>query len=356
MTTSATTSGTDALVDRLFASAIGALELCSIHIGWRLHLYEILAERGALSVAELAAHAGIDERYAREWLEQQAVAALLAVDDATAPADERRFSLPEGHAAVLADPDSAAFVLPFAPMLAGIGQALPEVVEAYKTGDGVAFERYGRDLREGQAAINRPAFLHELGGWLASVDEIDSRLSAPGARVADVGCGLGVSTGAIARAYPLAVVVGVDADEASIEEARAASTEAGVRFEVADAGGLAASGPYDLVCILEALHDMSDPVGALVAAREALAPGGRVFIADERVADAFVAPGDEVERIMYGWSVTHCLPASRAEAPSAALGTALRCGTVRSLAAEAGFARTDVLPIENDFFRFYVLT
>ena len=123
-------------------------------------------------------------------------------------------------------------------------------------------------------------------------------------------------------------------------------------FETSDAVELQATGPYDLVCIPEALHDMAKPVEALAAARAALAPGGRVFVADERVADEFVAPGDEIERIMYGWSVSHCLPVSRAEYPSAALGTALRCGTVRALAAEAGFAGTEVLPIENDFFRF----
>ncbi len=359
MTTVQTTSPTDALVDRLFEATIGALELCSVHIGWRLGLYEALAAHGAVTASELSAHAAIDERYAREWLEQQAVAALLAVDDAADPA-ARRFRLPEGHAEVLADPDSAAYVAPFAPMLAGIAAALPDVVAAYATGDGVPYERYGRDFREGQAAINRPAFLHELGGWLASVPQIDARLrAAGGARVADVGCGLGVSTRAIARAYPGAEVVGIDNDEASIAEARAAleddGTEERVSFQTADAAGLAASGPYDVVCILEALHDMSQPVAALAAARAALTGDGVVFVGDERVADAFAAPGDAVERIMYGWSVSHCLPVSRAESPSAALGTALRSDTVRALAAEAGFARTEVLAIENDFFRFYLL-
>ena len=128
-----------------------------------------------------------------------------------------------------------------------------------------------------------------------------------------------------------------------------------VRFAEVDAEGVAAEGPYDLVCVLEALHDMARPAEALAAARAALAPGGGVLVVDERVAERFEAPGDPVERVMYGWSVTHCLPSSREEAGSAALGTALRADVVRELAAAAGFAEAEVLPVENDFFRLYWL-
>jgi len=352
-----TTSPTDALTERLFESALAGLELFSIHLGWELGLYQTLATSDPLTSADLAERAAIDERYAREWLEQQAVAGLHAVDDPDAPAAARRFHMPDGHAEVLADPDSPAFVTPFAPMLVGIARALPDVARAYRTGAGVPYERYGAEFRAGQAAINRPAFIHELAGWLESVPEIHARLSAqPPARVADLGCGLGASTLAIARAYPGAHVEGIDSDPASIAEAiDAAGAEDGVTFCCRDADELASAGPYDLVCIFEALHDMARPVDVLAAARAALSPDGSVFVADERVADAFVAPGDAVERIMYGWSVSHCLPTSRAEQPSAALGTALRADTVIGLAADAGFARTDVLPIDNDFFRFYRL-
>src|SRR3712207_4337411 len=107
--------------------------------------------------------------------------------------------------------------------------------------------------------------------------------------------------------------------------------------------------------VLEVLHDLPHPVAALAAMRAALAPGGSVLVADERVADAFQAPGDEVERMMYGWSVLHCLPTQMAEQPSAALGTVLRADTLRALAEEAGFSAIEVLPVENDLFRFYRL-
>jgi len=358
----ATTAETrrDALTERLFEATVGALELLSVHIGWRLGLYQALVA-GPATEAELAERAGIDARYTREWLEQQAVAGILEVDDADADPELRRFSLPAGHEEVLAVADSAAHVAPFGPMIVGIAGAMPAVIEAYRSGEGVPYERYGADFRDGQGAINRPAFVNETAAWIASMPEVDARLRDDGepARVADVGCGQGHSTLAIASAYPRARVEGIDLDPASIEDAaslaRAAGQSDAVEFRVADASELAASGPYDLVCIFEALHDMSRPVEVLEALRAALAPGGSVLLADERVAESFTAPGDEVERIMYGWSVTHCLPVSLAEQPSAALGTALRPGTVAEMAKAAGFASFEVLGIENDFFRFYRL-
>jgi 2-polyprenyl-3-methyl-5-hydroxy-6-metoxy-1,4-benzoquinol methylase len=245
-------------------------------------------------------------------------------------------------------------------MIAGIGQVLPRVVDAYRTGGGVPYHAYGRDFRHGQGHINRPPFTHELPtDWLAAMPDVRDRLHAHGARVADVGCGQGFSTIALARAYPSARVDGFDLDDASIAEARRHAAEAGVGdrtcFLAGDASELAQHGPYDLVLVLETLHDLARPADALAAARAALAPGGAALVVDEKVADRFTAPGDEVERIMYGWSVTHCLPTQLVEHPSAALGTVMRADTVRELADQAGYANVDVLPVENDFFRLYRL-
>ena len=261
---------------------------------------------------------------------------------------------------MLAEPDDAAHVAPFAHMLAGIGQVLPRVVDAYRTGAGVPYHAYGRDFRHGQGHINRPAFAHELPtDWLAAMPDVVARLQAAGARVADVGCGQGWSTIALAGAYPTATVDGLDLDDASIVEARRHAAQAGVddrvRFLPGDASELAQDGSYDLILVLETLHDLAHPIPALRAVRAALGVGGAALVVDERVAETFTAPGDEIERMMYGWSVTHCLPTQLVEQPSAALGTVLRTDTVRDLAAQAGFARVDVLPVENDFFRLYRL-
>ncbi|MDQ4018535.1 MAG: class I SAM-dependent methyltransferase [Actinomycetota bacterium] len=348
----------DALVERLFEGTIEAVELLSVHLGVQLGLYAVLADGVARTPAELARDGGIAERYAREWLEQQAVAGFLEVEGGDG---ERRFRLPAEHAAVLAEPENPAYVAPFAHLVAGIGGVLPRLVEAYRTGEGVPYSDYGRDFREGQGGINRPTFTHDLPGeWIPALPDVHERLvNGDSPRVAEIGSGEGWASIAVARAYPNARVDGFDADPASVESARAAAERAGVaarvRFEIADAATLGGEGEYGLVLVLETLHDLARPVEALAAMRSLLAPGGCVLVVDERVADDFVAPGDPTERMMYGWSVLHCLPTQLVEADSAALGTVLRSHTVEELAKEAGFARCTVLPIENDLFRLYRL-
>jgi 2-polyprenyl-3-methyl-5-hydroxy-6-metoxy-1,4-benzoquinol methylase len=353
-----TVSAEERLTERLIQATLHALELNGVYLGKRLGLYTALRAAGtSLTARELAGAAGIAERYAREWLEQQAVAGLLRVDNAMAPAGERRYALPVEHASVLADDEDPSHVAPLAQMVAGIGAALPMVVEAYRAGTGVPYEAYGADFRHGQAGINRPAFLHDLTGrWLPSVADVHARLLNGGrVRIADVGCGAGWSTIALARAYPNAEVIGYDLDTASIAEAaRNAETEGvAVQFSRKDANGLAQEGPFDLVLVLEALHDMAQPTHVLKAIRNALAPRGSVIIADEKVAERFYAPGDDLERLMYGWSIVHCLPVAMTETPSAAIGTAIRPETVMTCAASAGFTRVEVLPIDSAFFRFY---
>jgi 2-polyprenyl-3-methyl-5-hydroxy-6-metoxy-1,4-benzoquinol methylase len=178
-------------------------------------------------------------------------------------------------------------------------------------------------------------------------------------RVADVRCGAGWSSIGIAGSYPKVVVDGFDLDAPSIELARANAAEAGVtdrvRFQVRDAGDLDVAGRYDLVNALECIHDMSHPVAPLSAMRRPAKADGAVVVVDERVADAFMADGGDVEWMMYGWSVLHCLPVRMAEQPSAATGTAMRSWTLRRYALQAGFGETDVLPIENFVLRFYRL-
>jgi SAM-dependent methyltransferase len=341
---------TDALVERLFASAIGALELASIHVGDRLGFYHSLDAEGPATPAELAAATGTTERYVREWLEQQAVAGILSVADPDAAPGARRYGLPAGHRAVLVEPADLNFLAPLARLAIGVIVPIDVLLQAYRSGGAVPYEAYGADVREGIAALNRPQFENLMADWLGSIPEVDARLRArPPARVADLACGSGWSSIAIARAYPDALVDALDVDRRSIEDARANVANAGlvdrVRPAVAAASGAPSGGHYELVTIFEALRDMSHPVEALRAARESLSPGGSVVIADERVADRFVAPGDELERFNYGWSVLHSLP----------VGTVMRAGTVRAYAAAAGFDRVDELPIEHELWRFYHL-
>jgi 2-polyprenyl-3-methyl-5-hydroxy-6-metoxy-1,4-benzoquinol methylase len=268
--------------------------------------------------------------------------------------------MPKGHAAVLVDPTSLNQMTPLARMVTAAFGRLPEVADAYRSGAGVGWERYGADMREGQAGMNRPAFTHQLGSeWLPGIPDLDARLRAdPPARVLDVACGEGWSTIAVARAYPKARVLGVDLDAPSIEAARRHAAESGIgaeRLEFRHTDAVALSGPFDAALIVEAVHDMSDPVSVLAAVRRSLAADGSLIVADENVAERFEPPGDELERFMYGWSITTCLPDGRSRSPSAATGTVMRPDTLRHYATEAGFADMEVLTVESDFFRFYRL-
>jgi 2-polyprenyl-3-methyl-5-hydroxy-6-metoxy-1,4-benzoquinol methylase len=209
--------------------------------------------------------------------------------------------------------------------------------------------------------MNRVQFVNLLGSeWLPAVPDVHARLGQdPPARVADVACGAGWSSIALATAYPRVRVDGFDLDEYSIQLARqnlaGSGLEDRVEFEVRDAAHSTLSGAYDLVTVFEAIHDLPRPVEVLRTIRNLLVEGGTVIIADERTAETFTAPADEVERLLYGWSVLHCLPVGMSEQPSAATGTVMRAETLRAYAQEAGFSDVEILPIENDFWRFYRL-
>lgn len=355
------TNQRDALVERLFGASLGVIEVFTVYLGDRLGLYRALAGGGPLTSLELAARSGTHERYAREWLEQQAVAGILAVDDANEAPEARRYSLPPGHAEVLLDHSCLAYIGPLARFMPAVGKVMPEIMDAFRTGGGVPYADYGADAREAQAALNRPQFMNLLGNeWLPEIPDVHERLQAdPPARVADIACGAGWSSIAIALAYPKVQVDGYDNDDASVEMARANVAGAGledrVSFHARDAADQTLSGNYDLVTIFEAIHDMSRPVAVLMAARRLAGEDGAVIVMDERVAETFAAPGDPIERFFYGSSVLFCLPIGMVEQPSAGTGTVMRLDTLRAYATEAGFGSVEILPIEHDMWRFYRL-
>jgi len=352
----------DELVERLFGSALGALDLLCIYLGDRLGMYKALADGGPSTSSELASAAGVNERYAREWLEQQAMAGILEAVDPEASDAERRYAVPAGHDEVLLDAGSLNHMAPMAQLLVGSVLPIHAVMAAFRTGEGVPYADYGADLHEGQARFTQPMFDNLLASdWLPAVGAIHERLSSdPPARVADLACGLGRSSIAIARAYPKVAVDGIDLDEASIARARqllpASGVDDRVAFQCRDAADPELSGRYDLVTIFEALHDMSYPVEVLRTAHALLADGGRMLVADEKTAERFALDAGDVERLYYGFSVLHCLPVGMVGENAAGTGTVMREDTVRGYAERAGFAECEVAPIEHDAWRFYVLT
>lgn len=357
MTAQTITEPAAALGERLLNDAIVTMETLTVQLGVQLGLYRALVE-GPIDARGLAERAGIHPRYAREWLEQQAVAGIVAAEENGADPYARTFSLPQGHGEVLVDADSPYFLGTLPGFVSSFATLVPELETAYQTGGGVAYDAYGPLTRHGIAGMNRPMFRTQVGEWLDALPDLRQRLVEGPARVLDLGCGTGGSSFAIAEQFPAARVSGVDLDPASVAEAQEHAQRQGlaerVSFAQGDAASVSGDDRYDLVCIFEALHDMADPVAALRAARAVLAPGGAVLIGDEKVAEQFAAPGDEVERLNYAFSVLHCLPATRAEGTAVEAGTVLRPGMVQEYANRAGLTST-VLPIENDLWRFYRL-
>lgn len=227
-------------------AALGSFDLLSIYLGDRLGWYQSLLRDGPATGKELAQRTGTNPRYAREWLEQQAATGLLTVEhraESSPDADARRFFLPPATAEVLTDEQSLSYLAPLARMIAGAAVQLPALLDAYRTGGGVGWAQYGADARESQADMNRPWYEHALAAALRGEASVDTVLRRPGARIADIGCGAGWSTIALARAYPEASVDGFDIDAASVDLARTNAADSGMTDRLSFHGGDAVSCP-----------------------------------------------------------------------------------------------------------------
>lgn len=351
---------TDELAERIFGALLGTVDILSVFLGDRLGWYRSLVADGPATPPQLADRTATHPRYAREWLEQQAVTGLLTLDQPDDDPDARVYSIPAATAEVMTDETSLSYLAPFARMFVAVGPQLPGLLEAYRSGGGVSWDQLGTEARESQADGNRPWYERQLADALAGVPHVHAALSSPGAVIADVGCGAGWSSIALAKAYPGATVEGFDIDAPSVAMATANGAAQGVSDRVRFTAGDAAAMPrcrFAAAFAFECVHDMPRPVEVLAAARAALAPGGFLVVMDEAVAETFGPDGDDLERVMYGFSLLVCLPDGMSSPGSVGTGTVMRPATLRRYAEEAGFTGFDVLPIEDfGFWRFYLLT
>lgn len=353
-----------AYAERLFGTGLAAFEAITISLGRQLGLYPHLTAEVGLTVHELATVAGIDSRYAREWLEQQAAAGFIDVAAESQDPEQRRFALSPVAAECLLNPESLASVGPLFDFLPSLTRVFPAMLlDAYRTGGGIPYAAYG--IHDAQGDFNRPSFVQLLTtAWLPALSGVSDRLDRNDARVAEIGCGEGWAAISIAKAWPSIAIDGFDNDEASIAAARRHAAEAGVsdrvRFEVADVtqepSDQRSNRTYDLVLAFEMIHDLARPIAALATMRRLGKPDAFHLVVDEKAGDHFEANTENpVERMFYAASVLHCLPVGMADAPSAATGTVMRPSTLRSYATDAGFSSVEVLPIEHDILRFYRL-
>ena len=304
-------------------------------IGNRLGLYTALAQ-GPATPKAFAERTGCHERYITEWLRNQAAGGYVSYDAATG-----EFFLTEEQAFCLADPNGPNMSAVF---LIGLGylRAEPQITEAFRTGAGVAWHEHHEDVFVGCDAFYRPGYVAELvPNWIPALEGVHEKLTA-GARVADLGCGLGSSSVLMAQAYPQATVAGSDYHAESIDLARKKAAEAGVTdrvsFEVATAQTFGGTG-YDLVTTFDALHDMGDPVAAARRVREALADDGTWLLVEPNASDVVEENFHTVGRLYYAGSTFLCVPNSLSQPGGYALGAQAGEAAIRDVVTQAGFTR-----------------
>ena len=317
-----------------FVSDLAATEAAgSVVVGHRLGLYHALAE-GPVTPEQFAERTGCHTRYLTEWLRGQAAGGYVTYDPSTG-----EFSLTEEQAFCLADSNgpnvSAAFLVAL-----GMLRAEPQITEAFRTGAGFGWHEHHDDVFVGCDAFYRPGYVAELvQNWIPALDGVDAKLAA-GARVADLGCGLGSSSVLLAEAYPRTTVFGSDYHAESIELAHKKAAEAGVSdrvsFEVATAQTFTGS-EFDLVTMFDCLHDMGDPLGAARRVHEALAPDGTWLLVEPFAADKVEDNFNPVGRLYYSGSTFLCVPNGLSQPGGHALGAQAGEAAIRQVTADAGF-------------------
>jgi SAM-dependent methyltransferase len=322
-------------IGQMLSDLGGAASVALVRVGDALGLYKTLHERGPVTVAELAAEAGVNQRYLREWLSHQAASNYVSYDTAT-----EKFTLPPEQAMVFAVDDSPVSMIGAFDVMAAMLENGEKVKPAFKTGSGVPWSEQASCLFCATARFFRPGYHNNLvSNWLPALDGVIEKLQR-GARVADVGCGHGWSTVLMAKAFPNSQFIGYDFHPSSIGHAVAHAQEHGVtantRFQVATAKNYPEK-DFDLVTFFDCLHDMGDPAGASAHVRQSLKPDGAWMIVEPMAGDRLEDNLNPVGRIYYAASTVGCVATSLAQEVGAALGAQAGEARLREVITAGGF-------------------
>lgn len=316
-----------------WGAALGALLTFA---GDRLGLFKAMAGAGALTPEELASKTGTHPRMIREWLAAQAAGGIIAYDPATG-----RYTLPEEQAFALTDENSTAYIAGEYQTIAGLFKDEEKIVNAFRTGKGLGWGDHHHYLFQGTERFFKPNYVANLTtSWIPALDGVEAKLKNGGAKVADVGCGHGVSTILMAKAYPDSKIIGFDYHKPSIELARREAEKEGLKnitFQVADATDYPGD-DYDLVAFFDCFHDMGNPSGAAKHVLQTLRKKNGTWMlvepfSNDRVEDNL----NPVGRAFYSGSALICVPASLNE-NGPALGAQAGEAKIKEVVTGAGFS------------------
>jgi len=308
-----------------------------VMLGGQLGLWKAMAGAGPLTAADIAERSGVRERYVREWASAQAASGYLEYDPA---ADS--FELPPEQAMAFANEDSPVYLLGGYNVISSTYKDREKIAERFRAGEGFGWHEHDPELFLGTEQFFRPGYrAHLVSEWIPTLEGVEEKLRS-GAKVADIGCGHGISTVLMAKAYPESTIHGFDYHAASIERAKKVADAEGVsrnaEFAVASAKDFPGSG-YDLVCFFDCLHDMGDPVGALRHVREVVADDGTVMLVEPFANDSLAENLNPVGRIYYAASTLVCTPSSLDQEVGLGLGAQAGERRLGQVAAEARFSR-----------------
>ena len=324
------------LQGKLLVDVAGALGLYMAYIGDQTGVYHELESHGPCTHEELANRADIDPRYLREWLSANAAAGYVDYD-----AESDTFGLSPEQAAIFAHEGEITCMQGFFQAVVAQYATHDTAVEVFRSGRGRPWAEHHGCCFCSTDRFFRPGYVANLvDNWISSLDGVEEKLTA-GAKVADIGCGLGSSTILMAETYPNSTIYGYDFHEPSIEQARERAREAGVGnavFEVVDSKEVPDEG-YDLACIFDALHDMGDPVGAARRIRETLTPDGTFMLVEPLAGDDLASNLNLLSGIFYSFSTVVCVPTSRSQEVGLQLGAQAGEKRLTQVLNEAGFSK-----------------
>jgi SAM-dependent methyltransferase len=325
-----------AFMGQVIADLSAAFSGVLVNVGRRLGLYQAMADLGACTSVALAEATGVRERYVREWLANQAAGGYVTYDR-----EKQTYALPPAQAMVLALDQSPIFMAPAFEVAASFWLDEDKIVEAFRSGQGMGWHAHNHRMFCGTESFFRTGYrAHLVSEWLPALDGIVERLKR-GARVADIGCGHGASTIIMAQEFPKSSFIGLDYHDASIAIARKRAVEQGVTgniaFEVKAATEFDGH-DFDLICFMDSLHDLGDPVGALARCRKALKPDGKVLLVEPYAGDRLEENLNPIGRMYYAASAMACTPNSLSQEVGLGLGAQAGEERLRKVAREAGFS------------------